>query len=152
MTDAEDLMDELCGVSPAEVTGLLMLVMQQSNQTSSTHQGSKRVRVWNANLLGIEVKVTEVDTCCLVGRPKIGGGYYEEDFDGRDYHVESVEWEFKVRLASPSGIDGADKSAVARMFNHQVRVHRPWFEGDVEDYRRDMTMIRLLDLKEVQAA
>ena len=152
MTDAEDLMAELCGITPAEVAGLLMLVMQQTNQTSSNHSGTKRVRVWHANLLGIDVKVTEVDTHCMIGRPKIGGGFFEDDYwIGRDYHIENVEWEFKVRIANPSSID-QDKSAVTRLFNHQVRIHRAWFEGDEEDYRRDMTMIRLLDLKEVQAA
>ncbi len=130
------------------------MLVAKNGRVSTSHNGMKRVRVWHANLLGIEVKVTEVDTHCMIGRPKIGGGLYEDDYSmGKDYHIENIEWEFKVRVDKPSGImisddEQADKSAVTKIGPYEVRIHRAWFEGDEEDYRRDMSMIRLLDLRE----
>jgi hypothetical protein len=125
-------MDEL-GVTGSEVAGLLSAIMRKEfykHRTSNTH---KTVRRWNGSLLGISVSVTEVSV------------------DGSlryDYHVENVEWEFKVRMEplqwSFSG--SSVPHAIAKLGKEKIKLSYPNFDGDFEDYRHDMTMIRLMGL------
>lgn len=150
---AQSVIDELCGVSPKEVAGLLALILKRENQVSSTTTNSKRVRRFAASFMGIKINLTEVATSFISrqdslrihqqfasSRPFVFDPYT----NGVDYHVESDEWEFKVRVESSSIARGTFPFG-----GLYIRIRSPWFEGDETNYKHKMSMIRLLGLSQV---
>jgi hypothetical protein len=135
--------EELCGISPGEVTGLLAKVMRKEFHIHTTRNGGKRVRKWKGNLLGINIEVTEVDTGSQI-IPVMG---FFDRMTPVDYHVENVEWEFRVSISGERSYvrDGAP-SGKAKLGPHPVIVSYPWFEGDEDTYRSDLSLIRLMGL------
>lgn len=125
--------ERLGGVTGQEVVGLLSAIMRKEYYLHTTSNGGKTVRRWRGNLIGIPVELTEVMTC--------------NAFPNWDYHVSNVEWEFEfamVRLSesfsSPHAHDRVNFCGVT------VKLTYPRIEGDVEAYRHDMSMIRLMGL------
>jgi len=146
MTSAELFAEELCGITPQEVAGLLNALMRPEFKVFSNRTGKKLVRKWKGDMLGNEVLITEINNHSLAGFPKPGGGRHDFDFFmGVDFHVETIEWEFKVRVDEPSSIN-EDTSGLVKIGGRDGRLSCPWFEGDVDDYRRDMSIIRLMCL------
>ena len=91
--------DELCGVSPKEVLGLLALIMKRENVKYTNTNGNKRVRRFTAKIIGMQVSLTEVNNHPMSG---LSRSFVSENhfWAGIDYHIETDEWEFKVRLES----------------------------------------------------
>ena len=142
MTPEQQFSEELGGISATEVGGLLMLTRKPEFLQYSTNSGNKRVRRWKASLLGINIEVTEVE---------MNPGMGLLTFFSRDYHVENVEWEFTVTVQSSDGGHFWTKSAArapGKLDGHAVMFTNPWFEGDFEGYRHDLSMIRLMGLSE----
>jgi hypothetical protein len=138
--DVERVRDELCGVGPKEVLGLLALIMKRENVVyTSTGVGSKRVRRFKANLIGMTVFATEVRANGIIANDPFFGGV--------DYHVETDEWEFKVRIESTFSED----EGVFYFGARKVRVLRPWFDGDEDDYKHKMSVVRMMGLASINA-
>jgi hypothetical protein len=136
-----DFCETLCGIAPSEVMGLLAKMMRQEFYLFRTSTGGKRVRKWKGELLGINVEVTEVDTGSM---PLMG---FDNRMSSVDYHVENVEWEFRVCVGgSDSYVRDDVPQGNAKLGKHRVKVSYPWFEGDEDTYRSDMSLIRLMGL------
>jgi len=131
----------LCGITPGEVTGLLAKVMRKEFHVHTTRTGGKQVRKWKGNLLGINIEVTEVDTGSM---PIMG---FENRMSSVDYHIENVEWEFRVSISGDRNyIRVGVPCGKAKLGAHKVMVSFPWFEGDEDTYRSDLSLIRLMGL------
>lgn len=141
MTSEEKFASKLCGITPGEVTGLLAKLMRPEFHTYTSRSGGKSVRRWKGELLGIDVEITEVDTTGIVGRT------FEDRVSPVDYHVENIEWEFRVTIGSASSyVRDNVAHGKAKLGKHQVIVSYPWFEGDEDTYRSNMSLIRLMGL------
>jgi hypothetical protein len=127
----EEFREELGGITGPEVAGLLATIMRREYHQHTTSTNIKRVRRWKGDLMGIEVAVMEVS---------VGGGMRY------DYHIENIEWEFKVRLEPRASSFSRGPTALTHLGRTQVALSYPWFEGDFDAYRHDMSMIRLMGL------
>jgi hypothetical protein len=151
MTDElNDIADErarfaecLGGISGKEVVGLLLQIMRRECHVYTTTTSGKQVRLWRGNLIGIPIEVIETN----VGNTK----FLNQELD---YFISNVEWEFSFSMmrkadsfASPKTMD------VVNFGGTRVQLTYPKFEGDLDDYRYDMSLIRLMGLdQEVEVA
>lgn len=153
---AQSIIDELCGVTPKEIAGLLARIMKRENQISSSAVNGKRVRRFKASFMSMPIHLTEVNTR-FVSRQDAQRIHklfasskrpfqYDPYTNGADFHVESDEWEFKVRVESSMSTEGTIPFA-----GLNIRIRSPWFEGDQTNYKHQMSMIRLMGLTNINS-
>jgi hypothetical protein len=130
--------NRLFGITGHEVAGMMAATMRREFYSSaSTGKNGKRTRVWRANLLGIPISVIEVCTNTM-------------QFWQLDYHFETPEWDFDVLVEMMEhNFTGSGKPFyLTRLKNDKVKISYPIFDGDVDTFRSNMTIIKLMSLQD----
>ncbi len=156
MTGKDLFAKQLCGITPSEVAGLLAMVRRKEHPYDVTVKDTKRVRQWKCDLLGIPMTVREIDLHYVPpnvhrARAAAWGTTVTPSFTWAvEIIVENPEWEFSIYMRDYRSSDENDTrpSGVGKLGNYKMFFYEPWFEGDRDIYRSNMSLIRMIGLND----
>jgi hypothetical protein len=158
MKPEERFAQRLCGITAREVAGLLSSIMRRENFLGASVSKGKRVRQWKANLIGIPITVREVNASYvpLNSIPAFMRSDKPKYLSDVEYVIENPEWEFSVLMRSASEFvfeNDPERDAKlppggnAKLGSYAMHFSFPEFDGDMEAYKSNMSLIRLMGLE-----
>lgn len=137
----------LYGVSAAEIASLVDLVCQRENRKSRSAGILYINTKYVANLLGTDITI-------LVRSQTWDSNEHTDLMPVREYQITTDEWDVNVVIHHGNigeWVDDRIARGVGRIDGRKSLVSKPYFDGDVETYLSQMSILRLM-LDMVEAA